>query len=109
MAQEVPVVVVQAQPVGQVMAAQVVAAPAQIITAGLPHDTTMYKCQWCGHDGMTRVTYHVCTGTHIAALGICCFTGCFCCLPYIGDCCKSSHHTCSNCNRLIGISTFIAE
>lgn len=105
---------VQPQPVAQVMGVSAVvvvqaATTSSVITQGLTRQPMVYKCQWCGHEAQTVVTYHVCKGTHLAA-GVCCLTGlCCCCVPYCGDCCKSAHHSCASCTRLIGMTTFITE
>mmetsp|Transcript_96714 Transcript_96714/g.189962 ORF Transcript_96714/g.189962 Transcript_96714/m.189962 type:complete len:122 (-) Transcript_96714:316-681(-) len=115
---ETPVVqayVVSPAPQPQVMGAPVVAvavAPEKRVQMhGFTQFPQQHNCQWCGHTGLTMVSKHVCTGTHLACAGIC-FVGCQlgCCLiPYCMDGTKSTHHTCAQCHQLVGICTFLAE
>jgi hypothetical protein len=58
-------------------------------------------CPACGQRAMTNVSYEVGNATHAWALGLCCFTWCFCWVPYIMNSLKDVQHKCGKCGVLL--------
>ena len=78
-----------AQPVAQPVAQQqqVMMAPQPQVMMQMPFGRMpqQHRCGYCGQTAMTRVSYEAGMMTHGIAVGLCCFTGCLCFIPYLVD------------------------
>ncbi|KAG9238964.1 LITAF-like zinc ribbon domain-containing protein [Amylocarpus encephaloides] len=69
--------------------------------ASLSRSAAPVDCPACGQRAMTKISYLSGNYTHAWAVGICCFTGCLCFIPYIVDGFKNVDHNCGNCGVLL--------
>nr|XP_017086799.2 lipopolysaccharide-induced tumor necrosis factor-alpha factor homolog [Drosophila bipectinata] len=82
----------------------IIQAPPQNILGNRPCVVT---CPSCKAHQLSRVTYEVCSKTHLTSLLVCVLCGCCGCflIPYFMKSFKTANHKCGKCGCFIGTFT----
>ena len=66
-----------------------------------------HHCDFCNDNIVTKTNTEMGTGSWICVGVLLIFTGLFCCIPCLSDCCQDVVHSCPKCNRVMGKKKFM--
>jgi hypothetical protein len=62
------------------------------------------KCQFCQHEGLTRIRFKANESTYVYCFALFIVTGFLCCIPFCIDSCRDVAHHCTRCNQIIALA-----